>query len=416
MPILGSSAGIDGSAAGGSTRGGADGGSGGAQCVRFADEATASGSESLSLSMSRSSSGSVLGMVAAPTSALRRAESSPLVHAYGGEGSSTGCGSGSGSGSSSGGGASPADSSTSEASSDRGDGPGGGDSGANARRMDSASVHSSRSFASFARLFMGERVSITRPPAAAGGQPACDCASYVSYGGEPASRGCGRCRNGGGGGGGAAGANTGGGGGSADVASWLAWRWPGGTAAPGADGVAQPIAWDPAEDLPQPEPAAAAAGRLSLASRARAHLKSAAAAAARAARPRPGTWAFAAARAAARAAGLGSALLTAPLDVLEAWLVMALRPPPYRHVGHQLILTHQGLRPQVAPLQAYNRYAGDAWSFNRELALVVFREHSIIFYKRRLAALVGAAVERAGGGAAAAAAAVAAAAAGGGRD
>jgi hypothetical protein len=67
-------------------------------------------------------------------------------------------------------------------------------------------------------------------------------------------------------------------------------------------------------------------------------------------------WAAAAARAVRAVAGAGGALVGAPLDVLEAWLVLALRPPPYRHLGRQLVLTHRGLRPQVAPLAAYNRH------------------------------------------------------------
>jgi hypothetical protein len=76
---------------------------------------------------------------------------------------------------------------------------------------------------------------------------------------------------------------------------------------------------------------------------------------------------------------------------------MALRPPPYRHCGHQLVLTHAGLRPQVAPIAAYNSHRADAWNC-RELALVIFREHSIVFYRRRLRSLVAEAMARSGGG------------------
>jgi hypothetical protein len=395
--------------------------------VRFADDVASAGDSGASGSGSAAPSpppGGAALLDGAPSFMLRSAES--LIRAYSGGGADSSSGSvGGGSGSGSGGG----DGSVAEGSDDSGDAAAAARAQNASRLYRLGSAASVKSFASFANLFMGERVTICRAGedgASAGG---CDCSACCGAGGSGSASGAGsdaggsaRARDGGAGVDGECADGEGGGdasdaGNSASrVASWLLWRWPScsNLASEGSGGVGGDAAggwqsdaaagWEgPGDDAASAMPQLrcrrrAPAGLVPDTARAaKAQLAGAMSAAAKAVRPRPGSWAASALRAAGRVLGAGAMIFTAPLDVLEAWLVMALRPPPYRHCGHQLILTHQGLRPQVAPLQAYNRHVRDAWN-NRELALVVFREHSIVFYKRRIASLVSQAMAHVDGG------------------
>jgi hypothetical protein len=72
-----------------------------------------------------------------------------------------------------------------------------------------------------------------------------------------------------------------------------------------------------------------------------------------------------------------------PLDVLEAGLIKALKPPMYQPVGQQWILSATGLVPQQQEITQYPRHVHDVF-WHKELMLVAFREHSINFYKHRL--------------------------------
>ncbi|KAF8058123.1 hypothetical protein HT031_005783 [Scenedesmus sp. PABB004] len=89
-------------------------------------------------------------------------------------------------------------------------------------------------------------------------------------------------------------------------------------------------------------------------------------------------------RSIASAAGaLGGAAFNVPLSVLEAGLIRALRPPMYVPAGQQWVLSAHGLVPQAQPMEAYPRHVHDVF-WHKDLMLVAFREHSIVFYKQRL--------------------------------
>lgn len=77
------------------------------------------------------------------------------------------------------------------------------------------------------------------------------------------------------------------------------------------------------------------------------------------------------------------AAFNVPLSVFEAGLIKALKPPMYKPVGQQWILSATGLVPQQQPIYMYPKHVSDVY-WHKELALVAFREHSIVFYKTRL--------------------------------
>jgi uncharacterized membrane protein YgcG len=72
-----------------------------------------------------------------------------------------------------------------------------------------------------------------------------------------------------------------------------------------------------------------------------------------------------------------------PLTVLEVGLIKALKPPMYQPAGQQWILSATGLVPQHQPIHLYPKHIHDVF-WHKELAMVAFREHSIVFYKARL--------------------------------
>jgi len=75
--------------------------------------------------------------------------------------------------------------------------------------------------------------------------------------------------------------------------------------------------------------------------------------------------------------------LNLPLDVVEAGLIQLLKPPMYKAVGQQWVLTSTGLLSQQQPLGSYPCYSWDVF-WHKDLTYVVFKQHSICFYKHRL--------------------------------
>jgi hypothetical protein len=84
-----------------------------------------------------------------------------------------------------------------------------------------------------------------------------------------------------------------------------------------------------------------------------------------------------------KASSIKEAAFNVPLSVFEAGLIKALKPPMYKPVGQQWILSATGLVPQQQPIHMYPKHLSDVY-WHKELALVAFREHSIVFYKARL--------------------------------
>jgi hypothetical protein len=84
-----------------------------------------------------------------------------------------------------------------------------------------------------------------------------------------------------------------------------------------------------------------------------------------------------------KASSIKEAVLDVPLSVFELGLIKALKPPMYKPVGQQWILSATGLVPQQQPIFMYPKHVHDVY-WHKELALVAFREHSILFYKKRL--------------------------------
>eukprot|EP00878_Enallax_costatus_P038016 GHUV01043142.1.p1 GENE.GHUV01043142.1~~GHUV01043142.1.p1 ORF type:complete len:567 (+),score=178.17 GHUV01043142.1:199-1899(+) len=80
---------------------------------------------------------------------------------------------------------------------------------------------------------------------------------------------------------------------------------------------------------------------------------------------------------------VGEKAFNVPLGALEAGLIRALKPPMYEPVGQQWILSATGLVPQHQPVHQYPKHVSDVY-WHKELMLVAFKEHSIVFYKRRL--------------------------------
>lgn len=80
---------------------------------------------------------------------------------------------------------------------------------------------------------------------------------------------------------------------------------------------------------------------------------------------------------------VGEKAFNVPLGALEAGLIRALRPPMYEPVGQQWILSATGLVPQHQPVHQYPKHVSDVY-WHKDLTLVAFKEHSIVFYKRRL--------------------------------
>jgi len=83
------------------------------------------------------------------------------------------------------------------------------------------------------------------------------------------------------------------------------------------------------------------------------------------------------------ASSIKEAAFNVPLTLFEAGLIKALKPPMYKPVGQQWILSATGLVPQQHPIYMYPKHVHDVF-WHKELALVAFREHSIVFYKSRL--------------------------------
>jgi hypothetical protein len=84
-----------------------------------------------------------------------------------------------------------------------------------------------------------------------------------------------------------------------------------------------------------------------------------------------------------KASSIKEAAFNVPLSVFEAGLIKALKPPMYKPVGQQWILSATGLVPQQQPIHMYPKHLSDVY-WHKDLALVAFREHSIVFYKSRL--------------------------------
>eukprot|EP00775_Hariotina_reticulata_P005326 gene5326-5562_t len=83
------------------------------------------------------------------------------------------------------------------------------------------------------------------------------------------------------------------------------------------------------------------------------------------------------------ASAVSDRALSIPLAVLESGLIRALKPPMYQPVGQQWVLSVTGLVPQSQPITQYPRHVHDVF-WHKELVMVAFREHSIVFYKQRL--------------------------------
>jgi hypothetical protein len=83
------------------------------------------------------------------------------------------------------------------------------------------------------------------------------------------------------------------------------------------------------------------------------------------------------------ASNVKEAAFNVPLSVFEAGLIKALKPPMYKPVGQQWILSATGLVPQAQPIYMYPKHVHDVY-WHKDLALMAFKEHSIVFYKTRL--------------------------------
>jgi hypothetical protein len=83
------------------------------------------------------------------------------------------------------------------------------------------------------------------------------------------------------------------------------------------------------------------------------------------------------------ASSIKDAAFNVPLSVFEAGLIKALKPPMYKPVGQQWILSATGLVPQQHPIYMYPKHVSDVF-WHKDLALLAFKEHSIMFYKARL--------------------------------
>lgn len=83
------------------------------------------------------------------------------------------------------------------------------------------------------------------------------------------------------------------------------------------------------------------------------------------------------------ASSIKDAAFNVPLSVFEAGLIKALKPPMYKPVGQQWILSATGLVPQQHPIYTYPKHVSDVF-WHKDLALLAFKEHSIMFYKARL--------------------------------
>jgi hypothetical protein len=83
------------------------------------------------------------------------------------------------------------------------------------------------------------------------------------------------------------------------------------------------------------------------------------------------------------AASIADRAFNVPLSAFEAYLIRALKPPMYQPTGQQWILSATGLVPQHQPIHMYPKHVHDVF-WHKELAWMAFKEHSVVFYKRRL--------------------------------